>query len=146
MKIVFSIWYLRKIFCVFFESSRCISLVQNCVQMVELVNVDTFLIQYLSIKWEGSKVIPLFSAGEDKCLQIHMHFHAWIWKIHEKGIMHLFAKYLRECGSIVWVVGIISSLQKYVLNFIWLCHSYLRPVQIRRDLCRYRTKDPHGGR
>lgn len=44
------------------------------------------------------------------------------------------------------VVGISSRVQEVCAKLVWLCHSYLRPVQIRHDLCRCRTKDPHGGK
>lgn len=93
------------------------------LQMLTLV-----FFQCLSIKWEGSKVIPLFSASEDK---FSPNSRAFTWKkkkINEKfmrdGSLHLFAKYLRECGSVVWVVGIISRVHE-VCAKLYLVVSFL---------------------
>lgn len=55
------------------------------VQMVKLVNADMLdFVWGLLIKWEDSKVTPLFFANKDKFLQILVHLCAWIWKSHGK--------------------------------------------------------------
>lgn len=66
-------------------------------------------------------------------------------KFMRNGSLHLLAKYLRECGSVVWVVGMFSRDQE-VCAKLYLVVSFFRPVQIRSELCRCRTNDPHGGK